>query len=92
MITTQANLCLGVPFSGSGPFIGTRVVLDQCTIGPIWTLLSRNAYAGDPVFQLELGENTGLCMTLPDSSGGNAEPIYLSACGSGSILRYWMLG
>jgi hypothetical protein len=92
LITTQATLCLGVP-STSSPFIGTRVVLDQCTIGPIWTILSRNAYAGDPVFRLELGENTGLCMTLPDSSGGNAEPIYLAACGYGSsLLQYWMLG
>jgi len=92
MITTQANLCVGTPLSSAGPAVGTRVVLVKCTIGPIWTLLSRNAYAGDPVFELELGSNTGLCMALPDSSGGNAEPIMLQQCGPGSILRYWMLG
>jgi hypothetical protein len=92
IITTQTNLCIGPPFSQAGPSAGTRVVLDKCTIGSFWTLLSRNAYSGDPVFQIELGGSTGLCMALPDSSGGNAEPIILEPCGPGSILRYWMFG
>jgi Ricin-type beta-trefoil lectin domain len=86
--TTQANLC---PGTSAGASVGTRVVLVTCHIGLFWTVLSRNAYAGDPVFQLELG-NIGLCMALPDSSGGNAEPIILEPCGPGSILRYWMFG
>lgn len=89
MITGPGNLCVG-PLSS--PSVGTRVALVKCTIGPVWTLLSRNAYAGDPVFQLELGQNSGLCMALPDASGGNAEPVVLAQCGPGSILRYWMLG
>ena len=33
IITTQTNLCMGPPFSSTGPSAGTRVVLDKCTIG-----------------------------------------------------------
>jgi hypothetical protein len=31
-------------------------------------------------------------MSLPDLSGGNAEPVTLGPCGPGNLNSYWMLG
>ena len=82
--------CLGHD-SGNSQLAGNRVMLNQCYIGPLWDILSRNAYSGDPVFQLELF-HTGYCLALPDLSGGNAEPLMLEPCGPGNLKAYWMLG
>ena len=57
--------------------------------GPIWTLHSRNAYSGDPVFTLG---DAGWCMALPDFSGGNGEPVILEPCNASDELQYWNLG
>jgi Ricin-type beta-trefoil lectin domain len=82
--------CLGHDGSNS-QLAGNRVMLNQCFIGPLWDVRSRNAYAGDPVFQLELF-HTGYCLALPDLSGGNAEPVMLEPCGPGNLKAYWMFG
>lgn len=87
---TSHDLCLG-PDNGQLS-AGSRVGLVPCAaLGPLWNLLSRNAYSGDPDFQLELG-SSGYCMTLPDWSGGNNEPVILEPCNVGSSLQHWNLG
>jgi hypothetical protein len=82
--------CLGV--NGFTPYSGARVVLVRCNFeGPYWAVLSRNAYPGDPAFELEYG-GTGYCMTMPDWSGGNAEPVQLRPCQPGNGLQLWNIG
>ena len=86
------TLCLGVS-SIYSPHSGDRVMLIHCTIigSPFWTVLSRNAYPGDPAFELEYFES-GYCMTMPDWSGGNAEPVQLRPCQPGNGLQLWNIG
>jgi hypothetical protein len=69
----------------------TRAVLARCFIGPLWDVRSRNAYPGDPVFQLEQF-HTGNCLALPDLTGGNAEPVILQPCAFNKLQSYWMFG
>jgi hypothetical protein len=87
---SPSSHCLGV--NGSVAYSGARVVLVRCTIfgSPFWTVLSRNAYPGDPAFELEYG--SGYCMTMPDWSGGNAEPVLLRPCQPGNGLQLWTIG
>ena len=93
------NLCLGGdPNHGLTP--GERAELVTCKGlfgGPIWTLHSRNAYSGDPYFMLELGvedlsSSLSYCLSLPDFSGGNGEPVILEPCNTNDELQYWNLG
>ena len=86
------NLCLGGT-EGTVAAPGERVTLRQCSFfGPLWTLHSRNAYSGDPLFTLELGDSSGYCLALPDFSGRNAEPVILEPCDVDAQLQYWTLG
>jgi hypothetical protein len=93
------NLCLGGdPNHGLTP--GERAELVTCSGwfgGPIWSLHSRNAYSGDPYFMLELGvedfsSSLSYCLSLPDFSGGNGEPVILERCNANDELQYWNLG
>jgi hypothetical protein len=84
------NLCLGPNQSG-----GTTVDLITCAIiiGPLWTVISRNAFPGDPYVTLELGipgDSPG-CMALPDFSGSNHESVILEPCDNSNMLQYWVL-
>jgi hypothetical protein len=54
-------------------------------------VLSRDAFPGDPAFELEYG-STAYCMTMPDWSGGNAEPVLLRPCLWGNGLQLWNIG
>ena len=88
------GLCLGLTLQDA-LFAGQRVKLEPCTLSTIWEVLSRNAYPGDPDFELLLWESNNygrLCATLPDWSGGNGEPIYLEPCDPGNYLQHWELG
>jgi hypothetical protein len=84
------NLCYG-PVNTTVFSPGTRMWLATCNFigGPIWTLHSRNAYSGDPVFTLE---DAGWCMALPDFSGGNGEPVIIEPCNPGDELQDWVFG
>jgi Ricin-type beta-trefoil lectin domain len=82
--------CLGV--NDTTLRSGDRLVLVKCFFGaPYWNVLSRNAYPGDPAFELEYGQ-TGYCMTMPDWSGGNAEPVLIRPCQPGNGLQLWNIG
>jgi hypothetical protein len=93
MITSH-NLCLGTN-NHTAAGTGIRIALITCSTGPVggpvWDLLSRNAYSGDPDFLLEFA-GTGYCMALPDFSGGNGEPLVLERCNMGDSLQHWNLG
>jgi hypothetical protein len=91
-ITTQAGLCIGSNVS-QNQLAGTRVMLEKCNfIGILWNLLSLGAdSAAYPDFELELAD-TGYCMTLPDWSGRNSEPVVLEPCSPGNTLQHWVLG
>jgi Ricin-type beta-trefoil lectin domain len=92
-IRTQAGLCPGENLAF--PPDGQRVVLKNCSVPYYWYLIPRNAYSGDPVFQLSVHGDleANSCMTLPDLSGGNAEPVNLGPCGpAGGLQSYWRLG
>jgi hypothetical protein len=46
---------------------------------------------------LELGVNDlssslSYCLSLPDFSGGNGEPVMLEPCNANDELQYWNLG
>jgi hypothetical protein len=86
-IGTPTGLCLGVTSHN----YGQRLSLQDCNLAQTWYLISRNAYSGDPVFQLAISGGS-YCMSLPDLSGGNAEPVTLGLCGPGQLNSYWMLG
>ena len=87
--TANGPLCLGPSGTGAA---GSRVALNKCFIGPVWNLHSLGAdTAAYPDFELEL-YHTGLCMTLPDWSGGNGEPVILEPCRAGNTLQHWVLG
>lgn len=86
---TSHNLCLDANGGGS-VFEGARVTINNCRLLGGWNLHPRNAYSGDPLFTLAIGVGgTGLCMALPDFSGGNAEPVILKACDSDDELQLW---
>jgi hypothetical protein len=72
---------------------GVRVQMVNCNLfdNPYWTVLSRNAYPGDPAFELQYG-TMAYCMTMPDWSGGNAEPVLLRPCQPGNGLQLWNIG
>jgi hypothetical protein len=83
--------CLG-PASRFNLHSGDRVQLVKCDLfDPRWTPLSRDAYPGDPAFELEL-TGTAYCMTMPDWSGGNGEPVVLLPCVWGNGLQLWNIG
>ena len=86
----SATHCLGV---NDNAHSGERLLLVKCTLigSPFWNVLSRNAYSGDPAFELEYG-GTGYCMTMPDWSGGNGEPVLLRPCQPGNGLQLWNIG
>jgi hypothetical protein len=90
-IQTQAGLCPGA-FTSQDQLAGARVKLEKCFIGPVWNLLSLGADSvAYPDFELELAD-TGYCMTLPDWSGGNSEPVVMEPCNPGNTLQHWNLG
>jgi hypothetical protein len=86
---TTAGLCPGV---NAGQLAGARVVLLSCASIQFWNLISLGADSvAYPDFELELAD-TGYCMTLPDWSGGNGEPVVLEPCRAGNTLQHWVLG
>ena len=89
-IVSGGSHCLGVTDNAHS---GERLLLVKCNPfgGVYWQVLSRNAYSGDPAFELEYG-GTGYCMTMPDWSGGNGEPVLLRPCQPGNGLQLWNIG
>ena len=89
-IVSGGGHCLGVTDNAHS---GERLLLVKCNPfgGVYWQVLSRNAYSGDPAFELEYG-GTGYCMTMPDWSGGNGEPVLLRPCQPGNGLQLWNIG
>jgi hypothetical protein len=87
----KAGRCLGV--DPGVPFAGERVKLVKCgpLLGPFWNLISLGTdSAVYPDFELDAGG--GYCITLPDWSGRNAEPVVLEPCDPGNFLQHWILG
>lgn len=76
-----------------GPLAGARVKLEECGIlSPSWHLISLGADSvAYPDFKLEYVQS-GYCMTLPDWSGRNGEPVVLEPCDPGNTLQHWVPG
>ncbi len=86
-IRTSNSLCVG---TNPDQLAGSRVMLVNCFyFGPDWNLLTLGITYPD--FELELGY-TGYCMTLPNWSGSNGEPVVLEPCNPGNLLQHWDLG
>jgi hypothetical protein len=88
-VNAGAGPCLS---PAANPLADAPVRLARCSfLGPLWALHSRNLYAGDPVFELEL-VTTGYCMTMPNWSGSNGEQVVMEPCDPGNVLQFWNLG
>lgn len=88
----KAGTCVSVD-SPTGPLAGARVRLEKCPLfGVPWHLISLGADSvAYPDFELEFS-HSGYCMTLPDWSGRNGEPVVLEPCDPGNFLQHWLLG
>jgi hypothetical protein len=88
----KAGRCISVD-SPTSPLGGARVRLETCGIlGEPWHLISLGADSvAYPDFELEFS-HSGYCMTLPDWSGRNGEPVVLEPCDPGNLLQHWILG
>lgn len=89
---SKAGRCVWLD-SPTGPFAGARVRLEKCPLlGVPWHLISLGTDSvAYPDFELEYSDS-GYCMTLPDWSGRNGEPVVLEPCAPGNTLQHWVLG